>query len=77
MAAINGRVVGVKRYPNENISFITITIGGVKRLFTDDFVTLRPCVNKTRSTVRPKRANQQPHGAIPPEQTAPHAANVG
>jgi hypothetical protein len=37
-----GRIVNIKRYPSEGISFLTITIGGIKRFEIDDFLELRP-----------------------------------
>ena len=36
-----GRIVNIKRYPSEGISFLTITIGGIKRFEIDDFLELR------------------------------------
>jgi hypothetical protein len=38
---MKGRVVNIKRFPNEGLSLLTISIGGVKQLEIDDFVELQ------------------------------------
>lgn len=39
---INGRITNIKRCPAEGLSFLTISINGIKRCEIDDFVTIQP-----------------------------------